>query len=447
MDLLELGKKAVSESSPAGSDVRYDPEYDELQQEIDKLTSVTAGGPIDWKHVLKLCASILDAKSKDMKVATYLGVALLHLKGIEGFSAGTQILLDLVEGYWDTMYPLKKRMRGRFNAISWWSDCSEKFLNDYDGGDIPKDIVDLLLDRLEKLDGALSDKSEDAPMLNSLSDYVRRLPVQSPAPEVEEQPEDVPQDVPQDGVQDDVPQVEDKVAPAGTSEQSSTPVSFGKINSEDDCNRELEAGLAGLSDVSEYLLSTNLSDSSSYRLRRMVAWIPVRGLPPGDKGSTMIPPPDESIKKSIMSQLKAQDFVGAVQAAEALVGQYLFWIDLSRLTSEALDGLGNEYLDAKLAVELETGFFVKRMSGIESMTFSDGTPFADAGTRSWLKSLNQEKAPALFRLEKKDRQQGRFLSRPLSWSRAKMYLTQQPLFRIVTIELLQGLSGLGLNWD
>ena len=127
MELLDLGRKPVSEEHPAGADARYEPEYDLLQQEIDKLASATAGGAVDWKQVVKLGSVILSSKSKDLKIASYLAVALLHLKGVEGLSAGAQLLLDLVSNFWDTLYPAKKRMRGRFGAISWWDENAEKF--------------------------------------------------------------------------------------------------------------------------------------------------------------------------------------------------------------------------------------------------------------------------------------------------------------------------------
>jgi len=109
----------------------------------------------------------------------------------------------------------------------------------------------------------------------------------------------------------------------------------------------------------------------------------------------MIPAPDKLIMDSIVRQLESRDFVGALQAAESRVNQYLFWLDLSRLSAEALDGLGGDFRFAKLAVEAETALFAKRLPGIEAMMFSDGTPFADNGTKSWLRSLNRDDSVGL----------------------------------------------------
>ena len=44
MDLLSLGKEPISADQPTGSDVRYEPEFEELQAEIDKMSNPAASG-------------------------------------------------------------------------------------------------------------------------------------------------------------------------------------------------------------------------------------------------------------------------------------------------------------------------------------------------------------------------------------------------------------------
>ena len=51
MDLISLGKEPISEDKPTGEDVRYEPEFEELQGEIDKLSSPSASGTIDWEKI------------------------------------------------------------------------------------------------------------------------------------------------------------------------------------------------------------------------------------------------------------------------------------------------------------------------------------------------------------------------------------------------------------
>jgi len=391
MDLIDLGKQPVSDANPAGDDARYEPEYEELQSEIDKLSSATAVGEVDWKRVVKASFVILSKKSKDIKVASYLAVALIHLKGAQGLSTGTQILLDLVNGFWDTMYPAKKRMRGRFNAVSWWSDSAEKYLQNYEGEEISAELAEQLSQRLGDLDSALADKAEDAPMLNRLMDAAARLPVAAPA-----EPEAPAADQATAGTQ---PTSAPRPAAAPVAPQSVapavTPAPVGHIASHDDYRKALRDGLSGLAVISDYLLVNDPADRVGYRLRRIEAWMPILALPPADSGMTMIPGPDKMVVDGIARQLESRDFSGALLAAESRVGQYLFWLDLSRLTVEALDALGGQFTEARNAVESETALFAQRLKGIEKMTFADGTPFADGKTKAWLKSLSREEAVSL----------------------------------------------------
>ncbi|MFW5501436.1 MULTISPECIES: type VI secretion system protein TssA [unclassified Maridesulfovibrio] len=376
MELLDLGRKPVSEAKPSGADARYEPEYDLLQQEIDKLASATAGGAVDWKRVVKLGSVILSSKSKDLKVASYLAVALLHLKGVEGLSAGAQLLLDLVSNFWDTLYPAKKRMRGRFGALSWWDENAEKFLKEYDGGELPKDVVDLLDKRIKDLDAVLADKSEDAPILHDLSSYVQHLPVTAP-PEPE-------QPAP---VADESSTASTPPAPAASADP--VVVGVGSINSPEECSAVLKSGLSVLAPVSDYFLANDLAAAEGYRLRRLIAWTSISALPPAENGRTMIPAPDGPVKDSIASQLKSADFAGALRESESRIGEYLFWLDLSRMSAESLKGLGENYAAALSALELETQFYVQRLPAMASLSFADGTPFADPKTRSWLQSLGK----------------------------------------------------------
>ena len=63
MDLLSLGKEPINPDHPGGSDVRYEPEFEELQAEIEKLSfpsaDSSADGGVDWEKVTVLASAIL----------------------------------------------------------------------------------------------------------------------------------------------------------------------------------------------------------------------------------------------------------------------------------------------------------------------------------------------------------------------------------------------------
>ena len=78
MDLSTLGKTPIHPENPTGSDARYDPDFEALQTEIDKLSSPSATNGVDWKKVSDSAARILSKKSKDLMAASYLAISQIH---------------------------------------------------------------------------------------------------------------------------------------------------------------------------------------------------------------------------------------------------------------------------------------------------------------------------------------------------------------------------------
>ncbi len=109
MDLLSLGKDPVSVTQPVGVDARYDPQFEEVQAEIDKLSSPSGTEPTDWDKVVRLASEILATKAKDLLVAAYLAVGLIQIRGSEGLIIALRVYADLLETYWQDLYPPKER--------------------------------------------------------------------------------------------------------------------------------------------------------------------------------------------------------------------------------------------------------------------------------------------------------------------------------------------------
>ena len=162
-DLLSLGKIPISSDQPTGLDVRYDPDFEELQAEIDKLSSPSAAGGMDWNKVTSLSSAILTRKSKDILVASYLAVAQIHTSQMEGMAVGLQIYHDLLATFWEDLYPPKKRMRGRLGAIEWWLEKTETVLKVLKPGPLPPEEIERLKENLRQIDTCLSDYLEDPP--------------------------------------------------------------------------------------------------------------------------------------------------------------------------------------------------------------------------------------------------------------------------------------------
>ncbi|MFH1139981.1 MAG: type VI secretion system protein TssA [Pseudomonadota bacterium] len=392
MDILELGKKPISGASPVGDDVRYEPEFERLQQEIDKLSIASASGAgIDWKSVASLSAGILAEKSKNLQVATYLAAALLEIEGVKGLSQGATVLSDLVATYWDDLYPPKKRMRGRINALNWWVERVQGFLEKYPS-DRPADqaVVETTRAALESLDHDLAEKTEDAPVLTRMIGYLDRLPLEArreppaapvpPATPVAPSPPPAP------------PKPEPPAPPQPQPTLPSPPVAApsgptGPPTSLGEAEKSLEGALGTMLTASDYLMDQDLSLPLPYRINRLAAWLAVDQLPLAEGLATRIPAPDPAIRSGIENMIASRNYEAAAAAAEARIRDFIFWLDLNRWTHEALERLGGKYTAAQAAAADETALLIRKLPGLEKLTFSDGTPFADKETKSWLKRI------------------------------------------------------------
>jgi len=102
--------ESVSDESPCGEDLEYDPAFIEMNQAAEEKPeqqmgeSVIEAEPADWKKVRKL-AEELCGKTKDLRVGMALTQALTHLAGPAGLCDGLALLRGLIEKHWDGVHP------------------------------------------------------------------------------------------------------------------------------------------------------------------------------------------------------------------------------------------------------------------------------------------------------------------------------------------------------
>jgi type VI secretion system protein VasJ len=379
MELAELGKQPIRPDQPAGDDVRYDPIYEELVAEVDKFSSPSASGAVDWDKVVKLSSDILSLKSKDLLVASYLAVALIQTKKFEGIEIGSRIYRDLVECHWDALFPTKARMRGRIAAIEFWAEKAEGILEQIPKGPYAEERINALNENLQKVDHLLSEYLEEAPSIRPLLDFIGSLEAIAPPPEPKTavpKPASSAQQPPEGsigtlGAEPSAPRAEEG------------PV---EITSPETAYAVLEKALANLALVAGYLREENPSNPAAYRLARVAAWSMLESLPPSDNGQTNIPAPYNA--DSLRDFARGGQDEAVVKTAEDNLAENILWLDLNFWAAEALARLGEGHQAAAGAVRGETALLLRRIPGLEDLKFSDGTPFAADDTREWLKGLS-----------------------------------------------------------
>ncbi|MCK5099191.1 MAG: type VI secretion system protein TssA, partial [Desulfobacteraceae bacterium] len=268
-------------------------------------------------------------------------------------------LKELLENFWEPMFPPKKRMKGRRGIIVWWEEKVTEFINNAKEITWEKEKRDEFIDNLNAIDGFLGDNMEDAPLLSPLIKKIKSL-VNEKVNEKKEESEQPSKDV----AKADLP------------------------DAEMDADTMLKNGLNLIGKSASGLIKQTPFNMVPYRLNRIVAWMSIDDLPPVTDGKTMIPPPDEQIITAISTLYDGSNWEDLIDSCESKVKQYLFWLDLSRYVAEGMEELGHE--GAKRAIEAETLLFVQRLKGIEQMCFSDGTPFADTATQEWIRGLSEK---------------------------------------------------------
>jgi type VI secretion system protein VasJ len=98
----------------------------------------------------------------------------------------------------------------------------------------------------------------------------------------------------------------------------------------------------------------------------------------------MVPPPPGYLRDRCRDLVTTSAWKELLDEVEERIIEFPFWLDLHRMSYQALTSLGKEYEGARSAVRVELISFLTRLPGLAELQFSEGTPFADDSTRRWI---------------------------------------------------------------
>jgi type VI secretion system protein ImpA len=90
----------ISAESPGGVDVAYEADYSRIAALRD-----VRNPEHDPEEVVSLTTRLLEERSKDLTLAIWLSEATLALEGFGGLDEGLHLVLALVDGFWEHLYP------------------------------------------------------------------------------------------------------------------------------------------------------------------------------------------------------------------------------------------------------------------------------------------------------------------------------------------------------
>lgn len=365
-------------ASPAGAPARLDPTYEAIAGEVAKV-DMPSGGEVNWKAVLGGAGDLLRARSKDVVIAAYLAHALHVTGGLDGLATGVTLVSELLDRYWETAFPELKRLRGRANAVQW---LLEKTAATLPGATVAaKDAP-----ALEALEGASRRLAEvvrarfadAAPAMGPLLEAVARLKADAEAPAP-----------PPPTSTSTATTTTTPAAPATAPALPAAPA--GTLSSPDAAVEFLRSTGSALISAAHLLRSAATADPIPYRILRTGLWLHLAAPPPAQGGKTALPPPAADFRAQLGVMAQNQKWSALLEESESALAQNRFWLDLHRLSSQALAGLGAGHDRAREAIAVELRALLARMPQLPTLAFSDGTPLADPQTKAW---IDEELAPA-----------------------------------------------------
>ena len=109
----------ITDDNSVGSDIRQDPSSSSIYNSIKDARSAARAAERHsmfddssneameyWHKILELAPEILKSHTKDLEVASWYTEALIRRAGFQGLRDGFSIIHQLIDSYWDNLYPL-----------------------------------------------------------------------------------------------------------------------------------------------------------------------------------------------------------------------------------------------------------------------------------------------------------------------------------------------------
>lgn len=383
----------IEGASPVGEDLSYDPDFETLKGEIDKLASM-AGEQPNWSEIAVMGEELLRERTKDLRLLTWFTMARLKTRGLRGFNEAIAATTAICKAFWEPMYPSAKRARARGNLAGWLSDQGAAYLTDLELGPSDRDALAAADQLLRELDEVLTEKlGQNHPgfggLLSVFREKLRRLPAEAPAAPPPAPPAATP---PASAAQSPQPTAAATPAtPAATPPAAPPPaaaepvaVTAPRVSGAGDVLPALRTLGKSICECAAQLRKEDPASAWAYRLQRTGLWLAVKAPPPAEGGKTRIPPPSPPQMKRLETLAAGEQWMELLNTAEGMTSTYLFWFDLHRWAALAMDRLGALFVEARKTVVSETLGFLAAHPMLPDLAFADGTPFADAGTKAWL---------------------------------------------------------------
>ena len=429
-------------ANPGGSDLRYEL-YDIIREARREEIDAPTGGwdrprkTADWPLVVKEAGNALATKSKDLQLAVWLVEASYHRESFAGFTAAVRMTAQLLEKFWDHLYPELEDgdVEARVAPLAWlgsdkqplrsamrlapitntgltifkFRDAQdvgpESAADDYDKKQARKKKIDSgkmswedfdqafaatpkawykqlaadlkgSLDALAALDRVGNEKfGRDAPGYTEL-----RKPIEEVQGIVREllakklELEPDPIEV--------APVVEESVAGNGADAPdggAAQTLSVEPTNRDDATQR--------ITIAARWLRRAEPTSPTSYMMLRALRWGELRAQAPEPDPRLLVAPQPTSRTQLRTLMLDAK-WAELLESSETVMSTPAGrgWLDLQRYALRATGELGPEYTAVGSAIRSELRALLREVPSLVDLTMMDGLPTASPETRNWLRA-------------------------------------------------------------
>ena len=347
----------LAAGSGAGDDPTYEDYFQLMREEINKLSGT------DTDVLCRLAESILTRHARDIRVGTWYAFARLQRDGDTGLMDGIQLLTAMLEQAEQHCHP--QRSTARLAALDWLN--SEKVLDAFSRWpDVTREETARTAAALCLLENAVEQLPEaERPTFAGL---LRTLETRLAG---------------SGGL--DTPVATSGQDHAGESTHS-TLASGAAVPETAAVKSEVEL-VRQLRVLSGWVVEQPQGWLAAHRMMKAARWDLVTQLPALDaSGRTRLLPPKADYRAQLKRLYLQQSWTELVEQVDVMFteGGNRFWLDLQWYLWQGLSRGGGpwEYWAEYILIDLR--LLLKRLPGLETLAWNDGTPLADEVTLGWI---------------------------------------------------------------
>lgn len=343
----------LTQGEGAGDDPAYDDDFQLMREEINKLSGT------DAEMICRLAEKMISQTARDLRVVTWYTFARLQRDGEQGLYEGLQLLVAMLNRYGEHCHPL--RANARKSALEWLNSTRmQDTLSRWP--DATREQTAQTAAALSLLDAQLEGWAEsDRPVLEGLSRALETRLAGS------------------GGL--------DGLSPQSSGTTESAPVSTVRSSAADITVKSEGEFLSQSKVLARWLADQPAGWLASHRLMKAVRWDTVGQIPALDaSGRTRLSPPKPDYRAQLKRLYLQQNWTELVEQASDMFceGANRYWLDLQWYLWQGLSRAGQPWESWADYITGDLKLLLARLHGLEQLSWSDGTPFADEVTLNWI---------------------------------------------------------------